>query len=173
MVCLGNELRAFCHFWNCNQVVYFGSFCWLWGYSISSKRFLPTAVDTIVIWVKFTHTKNIDVYSAISCLTTSNLPWFMDLTFQVPMQYCSLQHRTLLPSWALASPWSKPYSPHRRPPEPPLPCQIGTSLQAVILDTESIHLACIPSFSDHSSWLPGGQYFESHDFIYLVWIYSC
>ena len=35
---------------------------------------------------------------AISCLTTSNLPWFMDLTFQVPMQYCSLQHCTLLPS---------------------------------------------------------------------------
>ena len=35
---------------------------------------------------------------AISCLTTSNLPWFMELTFQVPMQYCSLQHRTLLPS---------------------------------------------------------------------------
>ena len=32
----------------------------------------------------------------ISCLTTSNLPWFMDLTFQVPMQYCSLQHQTLL-----------------------------------------------------------------------------
>ena len=35
---------------------------------------------------------------AISCLTTSSLPWFMDLTFQVPMQYCSLQHWTLLPS---------------------------------------------------------------------------
>ena len=35
---------------------------------------------------------------AVSCLTTSNLPWFMDLTFQVPMQYCSLQHQTLLPS---------------------------------------------------------------------------
>ena len=33
---------------------------------------------------------------AISCLTTSNLPWFMDLTFQVPMHYCSLQHWTLL-----------------------------------------------------------------------------
>ena len=33
---------------------------------------------------------------AISCLTTSNLPWFMDLTSQVPMQYCSLQHQTLL-----------------------------------------------------------------------------
>ena len=35
---------------------------------------------------------------AISCLTTSNLPWFMDLTFQVPMQYCSLQQQTLPPS---------------------------------------------------------------------------
>ena len=35
---------------------------------------------------------------AISCLTTSNLPWFMDLTFWVHMQYCSVQHWTLLPS---------------------------------------------------------------------------
>ena len=35
---------------------------------------------------------------AISYLTTSNLPWFMALTFQVPMQYCSLQHWTLIPS---------------------------------------------------------------------------
>ena len=33
-----------------------------------------------------------------SCLNTSSLPWSMDLTFQVPMQYCSLQHQTLLPS---------------------------------------------------------------------------
>ena len=33
---------------------------------------------------------------AISCFTISNLPWFMDLTFQVPMQYCSLQHQILL-----------------------------------------------------------------------------
>ena len=30
---------------------------------------------------------------AISCLTTSNLPWFMDLTFQVPIQYCSYNIR--------------------------------------------------------------------------------
>ena len=35
---------------------------------------------------------------AISCLTTCNLPWLMDLTFQVPMQYWSLQHRTPPPS---------------------------------------------------------------------------
>ena len=33
---------------------------------------------------------------AVSYLTTSNFPWFMDLTFQVSMQYCSLQHRILL-----------------------------------------------------------------------------
>ena len=33
---------------------------------------------------------------ALSCLTTSNLPWFMDSIFQVPVQYCSLQHWTLL-----------------------------------------------------------------------------
>ena len=35
---------------------------------------------------------------AISCLTTSNLLWFMDLTFQVHMYYCSLQHWALIPS---------------------------------------------------------------------------
>ena len=33
---------------------------------------------------------------AISCLTISNLPWFMNLIFQIPMQYYSLQHRNLL-----------------------------------------------------------------------------
>ena len=32
----------------------------------------------------------------IYCLTTSNSSWFMDLIFQVPMQYCSLQLQTLL-----------------------------------------------------------------------------
>ena len=35
---------------------------------------------------------------AISRLTTSNLPLFTDLKFQAPMQYCSLQHWSLLPS---------------------------------------------------------------------------
>ena len=33
---------------------------------------------------------------AISCLITYNLPWFMDQTFHVPMQYYSLQYSTLL-----------------------------------------------------------------------------
>ena len=35
---------------------------------------------------------------AISCLITCNLPWFLDLTFRFPMQCCSSQHWTLLPS---------------------------------------------------------------------------
>ena len=76
------------------------------GNSITSKGFLPTVVDIMVIWIKFTHShpfyfrskmvpKMLMFTLAISCLTTSNLPWFMDLTFQVPMQYCSLQHWTL------------------------------------------------------------------------------
>ena len=40
---------------------------------------------------------------AVSFLTTSNLPWFTDLTFQVAMQYCSLQHQTLLLSPVLST----------------------------------------------------------------------
>ena len=31
MICLGNELRSFCHFWDGTQVLHFGLFCWLWG----------------------------------------------------------------------------------------------------------------------------------------------
>jgi len=58
----------------------------------------------MVIWVKFTHSSPFSLLIlrmpmftlAISCLTISDLPWFMDLTFQVSMQYYSLQHWTLL-----------------------------------------------------------------------------
>ena len=42
---------------------------------------------------------------AIFCLTTSNLAWLMDLTFQVSVQYCSLQHRTLVPSPVTSTAW--------------------------------------------------------------------
>ena len=64
------------------------------------------------VWIRFINSHSFDSYShshshslipkmlmftlAFSCLTTSNFPWFMDLTFQVPTQYCSLQHWTLL-----------------------------------------------------------------------------
>ena len=103
MVCLGNEWRSFCHCWDCTQVLHFGLFCWLWVWLHFSKRFSPTLVDIMVIWIKFTHPvlirslipKLSGFTLAISYLSTSNLPWFMDLTFQVPMQYYSLQHQTL------------------------------------------------------------------------------
>ena len=51
MVCLGNEQRSFCRFWDCIQE----SFVCYDGYSISSKGFLPTVVDVKVIWIKFMH----------------------------------------------------------------------------------------------------------------------
>ena len=51
MVCLGNEQRSFCHFWDC----ILDSFVDHDGYSISYKGFLPTVVDIMFIWVKFTH----------------------------------------------------------------------------------------------------------------------
>ena len=41
IVCLGNEQRAFCRFWDCTQVLHFGLFCWLWWLLYSSKGFLP------------------------------------------------------------------------------------------------------------------------------------
>jgi len=30
MVCLGNEQKSFCCFWNCIHVLHFELFCWLW-----------------------------------------------------------------------------------------------------------------------------------------------
>ena len=74
------------------------------GYSISSKGFLPAVVDimsselnsTIPVHFSSLIPRMLTFTLAISSLTTSNLPWFMDLTFQVLKQYCSLQHRTLL-----------------------------------------------------------------------------
>ena len=33
MVCLGNEQRSFCRFWDCIQVLHFRLFCWLWTYN--------------------------------------------------------------------------------------------------------------------------------------------
>ena len=106
MVCLGNEQRSFCPFWDCIQVLQCELFCDYEGYSIFSKAVLPTVVDIMVIWVNspipvhFSSLipKMLLFTLGISYLTTSNLPWLMDLTFQVPKQFCSLQHWTLLPS---------------------------------------------------------------------------
>ena len=83
-----------------------GSFVDYEGYSVSSKGFLPTVVgiqspelnSPIPVHFSSLIPRMSTFTLAISRLTTSNLPWFMNLTFQVPIQYCSLQHWNLLPS---------------------------------------------------------------------------
>ena len=55
IVCLGNAQRSFCHFEIASNYCISDSFVDYDGYSISSKGFSPTVVDTMVIWVKFTH----------------------------------------------------------------------------------------------------------------------
>ena len=67
------------------------------GYSISSKvsSELNSPIPVHFSWLI---PRMSTFILAISCLTTSNLPWFMDLTFQVPMHCCSLRYQTLLPS---------------------------------------------------------------------------
>ena len=55
MVCFGNEQRWFCPFWDGNHVLHLRLFCLYDGYPIYSKGFLPTVVDMMVIWVKFSH----------------------------------------------------------------------------------------------------------------------
>ena len=103
IVCLGNNKDHFVIVEIAPKQCILEAFVDYEGYSISSKGFLPTVVDIMVIWIKFTHSgpfyfTEVFVHSCISCLITSNLPWFMDLTLQDPMQYYSLQHQTLLPS---------------------------------------------------------------------------
>ena len=47
--------RNHCPSWDCMQLLHFRLLVDYDGYSISSKWFLPTLVDIMVIWVKFTH----------------------------------------------------------------------------------------------------------------------
>ena len=111
-VCLGNKQRSFCHFWDCTKHCISDSFVDYECYSISSKGFLPTVVDIMVIWIKFAHSspcslipKMLMFTLAISCLTSFNSPWFMDLIFHILMQYCSVEHRTVLPSPVTFATW--------------------------------------------------------------------
>ena len=108
MVCLGNDQSHSAIFEIAPKYCISDSFVDYEGYSISSKAFLPTVMDIIIIWIICAHyspkvlvqfPKMLMFALAISSLTTtSKLAWFMDLTFQVPMQYCSLQHQTWLSS---------------------------------------------------------------------------
>ena len=84
---------------------------------------------------------------AISCLTTSSLHWFMYLTFQVPMQYCSLQHWPLLPSPV---------------PSPPGHCFHFGSISLLFLE-----LFLPFSSSILGTYLPGKFIFPCHIFLPL------
>ena len=50
-----NKPRSFCCFWDCTEYCISGCFADSEGYSISSKGFLLTLVDIMVIWVKVTN----------------------------------------------------------------------------------------------------------------------
>ena len=92
------------------------------GYFIPSKGFLPAVVDIrsselnspIPAHFSSLIPKMLMFTLAISCLTSSNLSWLMDLTFQVLAQYCSLWHQTLLsplrshPQWSVISTLAQP-----------------------------------------------------------------
>ena len=71
----------------------FSAFTTRWRHSWSSELNPPIPVHLSSLIPKMSM-----FTLAISCLTTSNLPWFMDITLQVPRQYSSSQHQTLLPS---------------------------------------------------------------------------
>ena len=56
IICLGNEQRSFCHFWDCILVLHFGLFCWLLVYYSAIK------------WMKFFHLQQHGWTWSILCL---------------------------------------------------------------------------------------------------------
>ena len=90
MDCLGNEQRLFCHFWDYIQVLHFWLFCWLWWLLISSKGFLPTVVDIMFIWVKFTHSNTFSLLFSFLLFYTQEKTLHMDIT------RCQYQIRLIL-----------------------------------------------------------------------------
>ena len=89
------------------------------GYSISSKGFLPTVVDVMVIWIKFTHFSSFLVHWFLKC-RCSLLPspvWSLPITLihgpNIPGSYAVLLFTALdftsitghIPNWALFLLW--------------------------------------------------------------------
>ena len=68
MVYLGKEPRSFCHFWVAPKYYISDSTVDYEGYSTSSKGFLLTIVDLMVIWIKFTHSYPYDHPSSKICV---------------------------------------------------------------------------------------------------------
>ena len=127
---------------------------------------------------------------AISCLTTSNLPWFIDLTFQVPMQYCSLQHRTLLLSqshhnWTLFLLWLHPFilsgviyplisssiAGTYRPGEYIFPCPIFLPFRAVHETSILFSIVTAPIYIPTNS-VGGFPFLRTISSIYYLWLFD-
>ena len=104
MDCLGNEQRLFCHFWDYIQVLHFWLFCWLWWLLISSKGFLPTVVDIMFIWVKFTHSNTFSLlfssthkrrlYTWTSPDVNTKSDWFYSLQPKMEILYTVSKNKT-------------------------------------------------------------------------------
>ena len=121
MVCLGNELRSFCRFWDYTQVLlHFGLFCWLWGLLTSSKGVLPTAVDIMVIWIQVAPFPSVLVHWFLKCrcslLLSPVWPHLIYLEFNIPGSYVILFFTALdtfstrnIHNWSLFLLW---FSPH-------------------------------------------------------------
>ena len=97
MFCLGNEPTLFCHFWGCTQVLHFRLFRWLWGlfhffYGIPPHSSRYNGHLNMPIPVHFSSLLPKMFILAISCLTSSNLPWFVDPN--IPGSYAVLFYTT-------------------------------------------------------------------------------
>ena len=100
---------------------------------------------------------------AISCLTTSNLPWFVNLTFQVTMQYRSYSiglyfHSQTCPQMGLVSALAQPlYS-------------FWNYFSTLLLPTWGVHLSVSYLFSfSYCSWGSQGKKAEVVCRSFLQW----
>ena len=74
MVCLDYESSSFSCFWACSHVLNFRLFCSLWGLFHFFSGFLPTWVDIVIIWIKFSH----------------SLPFYVTDSWDIDIHFCHL-----------------------------------------------------------------------------------
>ena len=122
MACLGNEPRSFFHFWGCTQVLHFRLSRWLWGllhffYGIlaHSSRCNGHLNTPIPVHFSSMFSKMLMFILAISCLTTSNLPWFVypNIPGSYAILFCTASDFTFITrhihNWVLFSLWPNRY----------------------------------------------------------------
>ena len=101
MVCLGNELRACCHFWDGTQVLHFGLLHCFWGILAHSSRWNGHLNSPIPIHFS-------SLIPKMSChLLFDHFQFTLIHGPNIPGSYAILflQHRTLLPSLVTSTTW--------------------------------------------------------------------